>query len=58
MVSAVRNARAEYNVELGRRIPARLAVADPALREALTAELAVLCSLAKLDSEQASMAVS
>jgi hypothetical protein len=48
-VSAVRNARAEYGVELGRRIPATLVVAEPGLRAALAAELPVLCALAKLD---------
>ncbi|KAK9845737.1 hypothetical protein WJX81_000915 [Elliptochloris bilobata] len=47
-VSAMRNARAEYGVELGRRVPATLHVADPALRAALAAELPVLCALAKL----------
>lgn len=48
-MSAVRNARAEYGVELGRRIPATLVVAEPGLRAALAAELPVLCALAKLD---------
>lgn len=52
VVGAVRNARAEYGVELGRRIPARLLVAQPELRAALAAELAVLCSLAKLEPAQ------
>ena len=49
LVTAVRNARAEYGVELGRRVPAELQVADEACREALAAELAVVASLAKLD---------
>ena len=49
LVTAVRNARAEYGVELGRRVPAELQVADAGCREALAAELAVVASLAKLD---------
>ncbi|EIE27636.1 valyl-tRNA synthetase [Coccomyxa subellipsoidea C-169] len=52
-VGAIRNARAEYNVELGRRIAARVTVASADLRAALDAELDVLCSLAKLDRAQA-----
>ncbi|KAK9917842.1 hypothetical protein WJX75_008794 [Coccomyxa subellipsoidea] len=51
-VGAIRNARAEYNVELGRRIAARVTVAQADLRAALAAELDVLCSLAKLDRAQ------
>ncbi len=51
-VGAIRNARAEYNVELGRRIAAQLRVAQPELAAALRAELPVLCSLAKLDPAQ------
>jgi valyl-tRNA synthetase len=49
LVTAVRNARAEYGVELGRRVPAELQVADEGCRAALSAELAVIASLAKLD---------
>ncbi|CAL8463583.1 g3117 [Coccomyxa elongata] len=51
-VGAIRNARAEYNVELGRRIAAQLAVGQADLRAALAAELDVLCNLAKLDRAQ------
>jgi len=54
----VRNARAEYNVELGRKIPARLVIADAELSSALQAELPVLCSLAKLDEAQVILSVS
>ena len=54
-VSAVRNARAEYGVELGRRVPATLHVAESALRAALAAELPVLCALAKLDPAAATV---
>ena len=53
VVGAVRHARAEYGVELGRRIPARIVIADAVLRAALQEEAAVLCSLAKLDAAQA-----
>ena len=52
VVSSVRNARAEYGVELGRKIPAQLIIADAELSSALQAEMPVLCSLAKLDEAQ------
>jgi hypothetical protein len=52
VVSAVRNARAEYGVELGRRIPAQLIVAEAGLSSALQTEMPVLCSLAKLDEAE------
>ena len=48
-VRAVRNARAEYGVELGRRIAATLRVASPTLRQALEGETGVLALLARLD---------
>ncbi|KAL4451165.1 hypothetical protein ABPG77_009237 [Micractinium sp. CCAP 211/92] len=53
-VRAVRNARAEYNVELGRKIAATVRVDDAELRAALQAEAPVLALLAKLDAEQLS----
>ena len=49
---AVRNARAEYGVEPGRRIAATLAVDSPELRAALEAEADVLALLAKLERSQ------
>ena len=52
VVSAIRNARAEYGVELGRKIPAQIVIADGELSAALQAEMPVLCSLAKLDETQ------
>ncbi len=52
VVSAVRNARADYGVELGRRIPAQVVIAEAGLSSALQAEVPVLCSLAKLDEAQ------
>ena len=52
IVSAIRNARAEYGVELGRKIPAQVLIADEELSAALQAEMPVLCSLAKLDEAQ------
>ncbi|GIL54909.1 hypothetical protein Vafri_10611 [Volvox africanus] len=48
-VRALRNARAEYNVEPGRKIGSTLVVEDPVTRQALESELAVVCLLAKLD---------
>eukprot|EP00887_Chlorella_sp_A99_P007370 scaffold2.g7370.t1 len=50
-VRAVRNARAEYGVEPGRRVAATLRVASPELRAALQGEAAALALLAKLDPE-------
>eukprot|EP00884_Botryococcus_braunii_P003795 jgi/Botrbrau1/13416/Bobra.0082s0022.1 len=52
VVTAVRNARAEYGVELGRKIPASLRIQSDDLRQALYQEAAVLSSLAKIDPEQ------
>ncbi|KAG2496325.1 hypothetical protein HYH03_005557 [Edaphochlamys debaryana] len=48
-VRALRNARAEYNVEPARKIGATLVVEDAATRQALESEIAVVCLLAKLD---------
>ncbi|PRW33017.1 valyl-tRNA synthetase [Chlorella sorokiniana] len=53
-VRAVRNARAEYGVEPGRKIAATVRVDAPELRAALQAESAVLALLAKLDAAQVS----
>ncbi|KAL4422888.1 hypothetical protein ABPG75_009085 [Micractinium tetrahymenae] len=53
-VRSVRNARAEYGVEPGRKIAATVRVDDPELRAALQAEAPVLALLAKLDAEQLS----
>jgi valyl-tRNA synthetase len=55
-VRAVRNARAEYGVEPGRRVAALVVVADDALRAALEAEAAALALLARLDPEQLTFA--
>jgi valyl-tRNA synthetase len=51
-VRAVRNARAEYGVEPGRRVAATVAVADAGLRGALQREAAVLALLARLEPDQ------
>jgi valyl-tRNA synthetase len=50
-VRAVRNARAEYGVEPGRRVPATVAAASRGVLEALRQESAVLALLARLDAE-------
>jgi len=55
VVGAVRNARAEYGVELGRRVPAVVRAADEGVREALAGEMGVLASLAKLDPDASSV---
>ncbi|KAL6786011.1 TSV1 [Auxenochlorella protothecoides x Auxenochlorella symbiontica] len=51
-VRAVRNSRAEYGVEPGRRIPATVRAGDPALRAALQQESAAIALLARLDPGQ------
>lgn len=48
-IRAVRNARAEYNVEPGRRIAATIVARTPALQRSLSSEAPVLAALAKLD---------
>lgn len=53
-VRAVRNARAEYGVEPGRKVAATFRVASSELRAALQAEAPVLALLARLDPEQVS----
>ena len=49
IVSAIRNARAEHGVDLGRRVACTIAVADGGLRAQLSTELGVIATLAKLD---------
>ena len=51
LTRSIRNARAEYNVEPGKRISAVI-VAKGELREALEAEAKSLVALAKLDPDQ------
>ena len=50
LVRSIRNRRAEYDVTPGKRIPAAIAAGDGA--GWLNEQRAVLCSLAKLDSDQ------
>ena len=51
LTRSIRNARAEYNVEQGKKISATV-VASGALKEMIEAELKSLVLLAKLDPEQ------
>ena len=52
LVGAVRNARAEYGVEPGRKVGgAVLRVRDDDARAAISGELGVLCALARLDPD-------
>jgi len=51
----VRNARAEYNVDQGRKVEAAVQVADPVLRAELAAEAAALALLGRLDAEKLSV---
>lgn len=54
LTRSIRNARAEYNVEQGKKISATI-VASGNLREAITEEVKSLILLAKLDPEQVSI---
>lgn len=51
LVRSIRNARAEYQVEPGRKIPLTVVV-DPITAEDIQAEKDVLCGLAKIDPQQ------
>ncbi|NIV35753.1 MAG: class I tRNA ligase family protein, partial [Anaerolineae bacterium] len=53
LVRGIRNRRAEYDVTPGKRIPALIAAGDAAVW--LEEQRAVLCALAKLDSDQLSI---
>eukprot|EP00892_Ulva_mutabilis_P000534 jgi/Ulvmu1/10481/UM064_0018.1 len=50
MVTAVRNARSEYNVEISKKVAAVLCIQDSGLRDLVMRELASICLLAKIDS--------
>jgi valyl-tRNA synthetase len=54
VVRAIRNARAEYNVEPARRIPALIAAGD--LAAAFEAERSTLANLARLDAKHLTIA--
>lgn len=56
VVRSIRNARAEYGVELGRKIPATICVAADSTRQALEEEADTLCLLAKVDRSGLSFA--
>lgn len=55
IVSAVRNARSEYNVEISKKVAAVLCIEDSSLRDTVTQELASICLLAKIDSTAVSV---
>eukprot|EP00873_Tetraselmis_striata_P015706 jgi/Tetstr1/435970/TSEL_024851.t1 len=50
-VRAIRNARAEYGVELGKKIPANIVASTADMQSCLQNELPVMALLAKLDPE-------
>ncbi|KAK3268006.1 hypothetical protein CYMTET_23464, partial [Cymbomonas tetramitiformis] len=50
LVRSIRNVRAEYNVEMGKKIPVTIAAATPAVRSALDEELDAVAGLARLDT--------
>lgn len=51
IVRAVRNARAEYNVELSRKIPAKILIPENALLEDLKDSISIMTLLAKIDHD-------
>ena len=51
VVRAIRNARAEYAVEPAKRVPATVVITDTDTKNTLSAELATIASLARLDIE-------
>ncbi len=51
-VRSIRTARAEYGVEVGKKIPATVHIANAELRAAFSAEAATLALLARLDLGQ------
>ncbi|CBJ31846.1 Valine--tRNA ligase [Ectocarpus siliculosus] len=51
LVRSVRNAKAEYKVEPGKKIPAVVQVSNKALRSDVIKEVAALCLLGRLDPE-------
>ena len=55
---SLRNARAEYAVDVGRRVPATVVAASSELRALLQGEAAVLVALCKLDPERLSFVAS
>lgn len=55
IVSAVRNARSEYNVEISKKVSAVFCIEDALLRDTLTQELDSVCLLAKIDSTSVSV---
>ncbi|GMH32320.1 hypothetical protein BSKO_00154 [Bryopsis sp. KO-2023] len=52
VVKSVRNLRAEYNVDLGRKVAATIIVQDEEIRTAIDKELSVLVALARLDPDR------
>ena len=54
LVRGIRNARAEYNVEPGKRIPALIAAGDKLML--LQDQAETLCTLARVDSTQLTLA--
>lgn len=51
-VRAIRNARSEYNVEISKKIAATVVAKDPSVLAALSAERALIASLAKLEVDE------
>lgn len=55
IVTAVRNARSEYNIEISKKVAAVLCIEDSKLRDIVADELVSICLLAKIDTSSASV---
>lgn len=53
VVAAVRNARAEYNVELSKKVSAVICITDATLKGAMESQLDSICLLGKIDRDSA-----
>lgn len=55
IVTIVRNARSEYNVEISKKVAAVLCIQESTLRKIVKTELASICLLAKIDPDSVSV---
>lgn len=53
VVTAVRNVRSEYNVDLSKKVSAVICIRDATLQQAMESQLDSICLLAKIDRDSA-----
>ena len=58
IVSAVRNARSEYNVEISKKVSAVVCITDASLRQAVESQIDSVCLLGKIDRSSAKVCLS